>query len=248
MTPDRQPFEDLKPAEQGAQATETKLSEEASRAWSQENRRLIYLIVSVAAFMVVAHFTPLRAWITNVQVWKIHLRQYGWVAHAGFALVCAGGVLVGIPRLPLCAVAGLVFGFAEGLALSLGGSTLGSYGAFLVARMGGRRAVLARASRWPWMEPLLKQPSLMRVFWMRQMMLPGIVLNVLLGVTGVAHWTFMVGTFIGYMPMNVAFTLVGSGLGKESLTRTLMQLLAAMGVINVLGWLVWRLAAKQKGR
>jgi uncharacterized membrane protein YdjX (TVP38/TMEM64 family) len=100
--------------------------------------------------------------------------------------------------------------------------------------------------RWPWLEPLLKQPSMLRVFWVRQLMLPGIVLNVLLGVTAVRHRTFLMGTVLGYLPMNMAFTLVGSGLGKDSLARTLMQLMAAMGLINVLGWLMWRLLGERK--
>jgi uncharacterized membrane protein YdjX (TVP38/TMEM64 family) len=245
MTPD-QPCEKSQPAEQETVATEMQLSEEASRSWTRENRRMVVLALSVGVFMVIAHFTPLRAWITNVQVWKGHIRDLGWMAHVGFGLVCAGSVLVGIPRLPLCAAAGLVFGFGEGLLLSLIGSTAGSYGAFVAARLGGRRAVLARAMRWPWLEPLLKQPSMLRVFWVRQLMLPGIVLNVLLGVTAVRHRTFLMGTVLGYLPMNMAFTLVGSGLGKDSLARTLMQLMAAMGLINVLGWLMWRLLGERK--
>jgi uncharacterized membrane protein YdjX (TVP38/TMEM64 family) len=245
MTPD-QPSEKSQPAEQETMATEMQLSEEANRSWARENRRMLFLALSVGVFMVIAHFTPLRAWITNVQVWKGHIRDLGWMAHAGFGLVCAGSVLVGIPRLPLCSAAGLVFGFGEGLVLSLVGSTLGSYGAFLAARMGGRRAVLERASSWPWLEPLLKTPSLSRVCWVSQLMMPGIVLNVLLGVTAVGHRTYLMGTVLGYLPMNMAFTLVGSGLGKDSLARTLMQLMAAMGLINVLGWLMWRLLGKRK--
>ncbi len=219
---------------------ENLLGEEASRSLKEENRKVLILIGVVATFMLVAQFTPLRAWITNVQVWKGYIRDLGWVAHGVFAAVCAGGVMLGIPRLPLCGAAGLIFGFGEGTLLSLVGSTFGSYGAFLMARHGARRAVASRAARWPWLNKLLEKPSIMRVVWVRQLMVPGIVLNVLLGVSAVRHRIFLVGTALGYLPLNLAFSLVGSGMGKENLLVTMTQLLGAIGAVNLVAWFVWR--------
>lgn len=235
-------------ADAGADTTtEAALVEsETARSMKHENKRVLTLVAVVALFMLLAHFTPLKAWITNVQVWKTFVNDLGWAAHLSFMLATALGVLIGLPRLPLCAGAGLVFGFVEGLALSLAGSVLGSYGTFLMTRAGARRAVLARAARWPWLAGLLKEPSLMKVFWVRQMMLPGIVLNVLLGVSAVSHRLFLAGTTAGYLPLNVAFTLVGSGLGKGSLAHSLTQLLGALAVVNGVGWLVWRFARRPK--
>ena len=158
MTPPDSPLKET-PLSETTTEEELLLGEEAKRSWKKENRQIIQLGLGVAAFMVIAHFTPLRAWITNVQVWKGYVRELGWLAHGGFGLLCATAVMVGIPRLSLCAAAGLLFGFGEGLALSLVGSVLGSYGAFILARKGGRRAVRERASRWPWLEPMLRRPS-----------------------------------------------------------------------------------------
>ncbi len=224
-----------------------RLASETRQSMNRESRRILILVTIIALFLVLAHFTPLKAWITNVQVWKGLVDEMGWLAHGTFVLACALSVLVGLPRLPLCAAAGLIFGFAEGVALSLVGSCLGSYGTFLMTRAGARRAVLVRAQRWPWMQSMLEKPSLLKVFWVRQMMLPGLVLNVLLGVTGISHPTFLLGTLAGYLPLNIAFTLVGSGLGKGSLAASLTQLLGALAVVNVVGWLVWKLARSQKG-
>lgn len=223
------------------------VEQETSRALSKETRQVLLAVLLVAAFMALAHFTPLKAWITNVQIWKNLVREFGWGAHAVFVAACAGVVMLGVPRLPLCAVAGLIFGFGEGLALSLAGSTCGSYGAFVLSRHGFRRAAESRAEKWPWLKKLLKKPSIMRLFWVRQLMVPGLVLNVLLGMTPVKHSRFLLGTLMGYMPLNVAFSLVGSGLGKGSLTQTIAQLLAAMAVINIAAWLVYRVMKKQRG-
>ena len=222
------------------------VEQETSRALNKETRQVLLAVLLVAAFMALAHFTPLRAWITNVQAWKGLVREFGWGAHAVFVAACAGVVMLGVPRLPLCAAAGLIFGFGAGLGLSLIGSALGSYGAFVLSRHGFRRAAESRAEKWPWLKRLLKKPSIMRVFWVRQLMVPGLVLNVLLGMTPVRHSRFLLGTLLGYMPLNVAFSLVGSGLGKGSLAHTLMQLLAAMAVINIAAWLVYRVMKKQR--
>ncbi|MES2598862.1 MAG: VTT domain-containing protein [Verrucomicrobiota bacterium] len=227
---------------------ESRLGEEAGKSWRKENRKILLLVLGIAAFMLLSHFTPLRAWITNVQTWKGYVDQLGWIAHLAFGLVVTLSVMVGIPRLALCGAAGLIFGFAEGLTLSLVGSTLGSYGAFLIARHGGRRAVLSRVSQWSWLSTLLERPSWLRVFWVRQLMLPGLVLNVLLGVTTVRHRTFLLGTLLGYLPLNIALSLVGSGMGKDSLVKTLVQLCAALGLINIVGWLVWRKSRQPKVR
>ena len=71
-------------------------------------------------------------------------------------------------------------------------------------------------------------------------MLPGVVLNAVLGVAETRHRTFLGGTLLGYIPLNVAATLVGSGLGKSSLAQSAVQLMAALAVINVVVWLLWR--------
>ncbi len=224
----------------------TEVEQETSRALGKETRQVLFAVLLVAAFMALAHFTPLKAWITNVQIWKEMVREFGWGAHAIFMAACAGAVMLGVPRLPLCAAAGLVFGFGQGLVLSLVASTLGSYGAFVLSRHGFRRAAESRAEKWPWLKKLLKKPSVIRVFWVRQLMVPGLVLNVLLGMTPVKHRRFLLGTLLGYLPLNVAFSLVGSGLGKGSLATTLTQLLGAMAVINIAAWLVYRVMKKQK--
>jgi len=216
------------------------IEQETSRALGKETRQVLTAVLVVAAFMALAHFTPMKAWITNVQSWKGFVREFGWMAHAVFMLVTAGAVMMGVPRLAFCSAAGLIFGFGEGLLLSLLGSTLGSYGAFILSRHGFRRAAEARAEKWPWLKKMLKKPSVMRVFWARQLMVPGIVLNVLIGMTPLLHSRFLLGTALGYLPLNIAFSLVGSGLGKESITTTMTQLLAAMAVINVAAWLVFR--------
>ncbi len=225
-------------------APESALAEATVQSIRRENRRVGGLVLVAALLLAVSHFTPLGAWIADIQQAKDWLRGHGWTGRAVFAAACALGVLSGLPRLPLCAAGGLLFGFAAGLPLSWFGTAVGSYGVFLLARMGARRAVLARTATVPWLAGLLEQPSVLRIFWARQLMLPGVLINVLLGVTPVSHRAFWFGTLLGYLPLNVAFTLVGSGLGKGSLAQSLTQLLGALGAVHLLGWLLWRLVRR----
>jgi len=216
------------------------LGEEASRSLGKERRQIGFLVLLVATFMGIAHFTPLSGWLDNAQEWKRAIREFGWAGHLGFFLVTALAVMFGVPRLTLCGTAGLLFGFSEGVLLSLFGSTLGSYGTFLMVRRGFRKSVARQAAARPWLGKLLEKPSLLKVFWVRQLALPGLVLNAIFGVTTIRHRIFLGGTLLGYIPLNLAATLVGSGLGKESLKQTAFQLLAALAVINIVMWLVWR--------
>lgn len=240
MSASMEPEAPLNPPPDASSENETQLLEEAGRSWRKENRRIIAMVIGVAVFMLIAHQTPLRAWITNIQVWKQYIREAGWAAHVGFGAACACAVAVGVPRLPLCAAAGLLFGFAEGVLLSLVGTLAGSYGAFVIARVSGRSAVQSRADALPWLKALLERPSVARVFWIRQLMVPGVLLNVTLGVSDVGHRAYLLGTTLGYLPLNAAFSLVGSGLGKGGIAQVIAQMSAAAAMVNIIGWLVWR--------
>jgi uncharacterized membrane protein YdjX (TVP38/TMEM64 family) len=216
------------------------LGEEARKGLGKERRQILVLVLVVAAFMLLAHFTPLRAWLENAQEWKRYVQEFGWMSRVGFLMATALAVMLGVPRMALGGVAGLLFGFTEGLLISLVGSTLGSYGTFLLIRRGFRKSVAIQAEKRPWLAKLLKKPSFLKVFWVRQLVLPGVVLNAVLGVAETRHRTFLGGTLLGYIPLNVAATLVGSGLGKSSLAQSAVQLMAALAVINVVVWLLWR--------
>lgn len=224
----------------GDEETMAALGEEARKGLGKERRQIALLVLLVGGFMLVAHFTPLRGWLENAQEWKRYVKEFGWGSRAVFFGATAAAVMLGVPRLAMCGTAGLLFGFAEGLVLSLAGSTLGSYGTFLMVRRGFRKSVASQALKRPWLARLLKKPSLMKVFWVRQLVLPGLVLNAVLGVAETRHRVFLGGTLLGYVPLNVAATLVGSGLGKSSLAQSAVQLMAALGVINLVVWLLWR--------
>lgn len=221
-------------------AEEELISAEAGKQWRRESRRLILLVAGLCGALALTHFIPLQAWITDVQGWKQSVRSMGWPAHFGFAMAVAAAVMLGLPRLAFCGAAGLIFGFTEGNMLSLGGSLLGSYASFMLARRGARKAVLKRIEDRPWLQRLVQRCSWRRVFLVRQLMLPGLLLNALLGVSQTKARDFLTGTLLGYIPLNLAFCLVGSSVGKGSLAHSLMQLCCAVAIVNLGGALLLR--------
>lgn len=103
---------------------ETLLEREASASLWKENRQVLALAAVVVAFLAIAHLTPLKSWLESGQQWKHYIDEFGLAAHLVFGGASALAVMFGMPRLPLCSVAGAVFGFKEGLVISWLSSTL----------------------------------------------------------------------------------------------------------------------------
>ncbi|MEZ5852781.1 MAG: VTT domain-containing protein [Hyphomicrobiaceae bacterium] len=208
---------------------------------SGETRRLLVLAVFILGALLALHFTPLKAWMEDIRSLKARIDDYGLLADAAFVAISMAAIALGVPRLALCGLAGTLFGFVEGALVALIASVLGSYGAFLLARWGGRawaeRKLAGATER---LQGTLAEPTIANIFIARQLPVPGIVPNVLLGLMPTPHRTFLIGTFLGYLPSNAIVALAGSSLGKESLTKAIMQVsLSMMGLALLSILLVW---------
>ncbi|MFM9943347.1 MAG: TVP38/TMEM64 family protein [Hyphomicrobiaceae bacterium] len=211
-----------------------------------ETRRLLLLAVVIFGLLLALHFTPLKAWMDDLQAMKQLVQGYGWKAYAGFWLASVAAIALGVPRLALCGLAGALFGFVAGGLVSLASSILGSYGAFLLARWSGREWAerkLAGAS--DGLRQLLATPSIGSIFIARQLPVPGILVNALIGVLPTPHRTFLIGTALGYLPSTAIVALAGSSLGKDSLGLAMTQVSLAMAGLGafstLLMWLRHRL-------
>ncbi len=206
-----------------------------------ETRRLLLLALVVLGLLMVLHFTPLKAWMEDLQALKQHVQSYGWKAYAGFGVASVAAIALGVPRLALCGLAGALFGFVAGGILALGSAVTGSYGAFLLARWSGRdwaERKLAGAS--PTLRALLAKPGIVSIFIARQLPVPGILINVMVGILATPHRTFLVGTILGYIPSTAIVALAGSSLGKDSLGAAIAQVsLAMLGLGALSALLVW---------
>ena len=206
-----------------------------------EVRRLLILALAVAGLVLVLHFTPLNQWLGDLQALKQQIRAYGWKAHAVFAAGTIAAIALGVPRLALCALAGALFGFVAGGIIALVSSLTGSWCAFLIARWSGRdwaEKRLAGAS--DKLRSVLATPTITTIFVARQLPVPGVLINAMLGVLPTSQRTFLIGTALGYLPSTAIVALAGSSLGKDSLAVAMTQIsLAMIGLAVLTLLLVW---------
>jgi uncharacterized membrane protein YdjX (TVP38/TMEM64 family) len=109
----------------------------------------------------------------------------------------------------------------------LAGALLGYYGVFCFVRWGGREWVL---HRWPKLRRLsegLKDYGIGGVFLVRQVPVHGSLTNLALGLSGVRHYQFLIGSGIGLLPEAIPAALIGAGLVSGSFEKAFPYLAGA---------------------
>src|SRR6266566_2475699 len=143
------------------------------------------------------------------------------VAHAGtkaifvFILAYAGLVALSVPGSVYFTLAsGFLFGPWAGTAYALIGATLGAIVVFLAARA-GLAGLAARAG--PWVrrfEAGFRRDGLNYLLVLRLIpIIPFWLLNLVAGAIGLRLRVFVVGTFVGMIPVSFIYASLGNGLG-----------------------------------
>ncbi len=219
------------------------LETEAAESTKSSGLRFIVMALVVAVCLALFHLTPLKHYATDLYAFRDKIQETGMWAPMAFLGLTTVLIAVGVPRLPLCALGGMLFGFLQGFLLGQFAALFGSYATFVFARWGGRDWVRKRVAQDGKLNKLLKHPSLFSVFLVRQLPIIGIVPNLVLGLTPVRHRVFLVGSFLGYLPSAAWVALIGSGIGKQSLAHALSQISLAMlglGGVSAIAWYLRR--------
>lgn len=216
---------------------------EAKPPW----RRIVFLAILVAAFLAVVYLSPLRQYLGKVQELSQSIRGLGFLAPLVLTGCIAVLVAVGFPRLAFCVLAGMALGFWWGLLWAQIGTLIGNYVLFLITRASSGdwvRRYLAKRSR---LAGLIHNEGIPGVILARQLPVPGLVVNLTLGMLGIRHSHFLIGTAIGQLPQAIPCTLIGAGVVKASFGHSagFIGLAAALAVLVwlLLKWLMERRAA-----
>jgi uncharacterized membrane protein YdjX (TVP38/TMEM64 family) len=191
---------------------------------------------------------PIEDWLNqgeNVRAWLAALGLAGpWM----FTGITALAVAFGLPRLAFCTLAGGMFGFTWGFICSqlgsLFGSLFGAYFMFLLARRSPPERVL---KRFPQLTALSVPAG--RGWWtvllVRQFPIAGLYNDILLGWSPASHRDFWIGSFLGFLPLGVAATLMGAGALQADLRRMGGYWALAAGLFLLLNLsLKWTVARK----
>jgi uncharacterized membrane protein YdjX (TVP38/TMEM64 family) len=214
-------------------------------AWRPYVKAAIVVLV-LGSFAVILRWTPLADVASNVRGMQAALDGMGAFAPAAFFGLASVAMFVGAPRLVFCTLGGVLFGFVEGLVLSQFATMVGALGPFLFARWGNgapkapRLKVIARAKEY------LKRRSVMDIFLLRQLPIWGVLLNLILGSSDVPLTTFLVGSFLGYLPQSIVFALIGSGFGEETMLLAALRFFGAGCLLALAAIITWRVMRRRK--
>ena len=153
---------------------------------------------------------PWGNWMQYGAMLRSASAQLGFWSPLLFMAAAAIGTAFGLPRLIFCLMAGWLFGFEYGFAWSQLGSLLGAYALFLLARHTRPEQLL---QKYPKLSALSTPmgSGWFSVLLVRQLPLAGLYNDILLAWSPVSHRDFWIGSFIGFLPLGIAASLMGAG-------------------------------------
>ena len=202
--------------------------------------KLLIILAVVAAALALAHSTPARTYLGDIQIFKFWLLSLGWVGPVAWMGIVFALVALGMPRLLFCPIGGLAFGFWHGLLWTQVATVAGSYALFLFVRWGGRDFVLRH---WPRVGRLKEHvnghSAAILVFAVRQLPISGLIIDFLLGLSPIRHGHFLLGTAFGILPEAVPLTLAASGFSNLTGREIPLYTGFAVGFLLIMLVLMW---------
>jgi uncharacterized membrane protein YdjX (TVP38/TMEM64 family) len=209
------------------------------------------LVAFVLASLVLAHIPAVRNAVTEWWPGADFIRDHVWTAGLIFTAGVAVLVAVGVPRLALWWLAGVMFGLARGLLFAEVGTVIGSYATFCFVRWAGRDMILRR---WPVLDRYgqrLGKGGWATVFLARVTPISSLIINATLALTRVRHREFLLASAAGFLPEGAPATLLGAAgrkLGQGLLARSIAYILFGVVVLAAAGFFVIRYRRRAAAR
>jgi len=205
------------------------------------------LLIAVMGCSLLIYSMPLKDVLSQSHQIKLWLAETGYAAPVLFTLASAFLTAIGMPRLLLCSLAGVVFGFTWGFVWSHFGTLLGAYGTFIFARWSGREYVQQKFPKIIALSESTQARGWRSVLFMRQLPISGLYNDILLGLSSVSHCDFWIGSALGFLPLGVTATLVGAGTIQADISHLAQYLgIAAVAFFILTLSLKWILAQRQR--
>lgn len=180
------------------------------------------LLALVAAAALAFHFSPLGRSVSlaSLRAWLESVRARWWAGPA-FALLYTAGCLAAVPGSPMSVAGALAFGPWWGILWVVAGSNLGLNATFLVSRFLGKGWIDQKlhGRRLDDLNARLAEHGLLRVLQLR--LIPAIPFNLLnyaCGLTRVRWRDYALGSFLGMLPLNIAYVWAAGAVGEALLS------------------------------
>jgi len=206
-------------------------------SWSRPLVKGLLLLAVLCAGLLVVYFSPLNHYLRNIQEINERLKHTGMAAPLIYTLGVFLLVAFGCPRLILCTLGGMAFGFFWGLIWSQLGTLMGSYVQFLFIGWGGRNLALRQKPSLNILAQLFKTRGIPAIVLLRQLPMPGVVVNVVLVLMNVRHTDYLIGALIGFPPQAIPSTLIGAGFIQQSFGKSFGYITGAI-ILLMMIWLL----------
>ncbi len=173
-------------------------------------KTFLKIAVALTALILLFVLLPIREWLTAFNEFVAGLGAWGMLL---FVLVYIVAAVFMIPGSALTLGAGFAFGLVNGMIVTSLGSTLGAGAAFLVGRYLARekiRAKFASGERFRAVDEAVAEQGWKIVGLLRlSPVFPYNVLNVILGLTGIKFWHYLIASWVGMLPGTLLYVYAG---------------------------------------
>ena len=174
---------------------------------------------ALASVIFLVHYLDIPAF--DETVIDTRIRNGGIQGILLYITMTALGSAVGIPRQMLSFLGGYAFGAAAGTLFATIGTAMGCAGGFFFARFFARNSIIKKfASPMRRLDAFLSRSPFSMTLVVRLLPIGNNALTSLLaGVTSIPARWFLAGSFLGYLPQNYIFSLLGSGIRVDPFWR-----------------------------
>lgn len=187
----------------------------------------IFLLLALLAVIIVGSLVfPPDQWVPAAQ-WGEALHTAGAPGVVVFLVAGTLATSVGLPRQLVAFIAGLAYGTAAGLLISLVSALLGCY---LTIRFSQHFLAGWVTTRFPMMvatlNRFLRRDVFLKILVLRlQPLGTNLLTNLCVGFTRISHRLFLTATAVGYIPQMLVFSLLGSGVRVGSNAQIVVSIL-----------------------
>ncbi len=206
----------------------------------QSYKTVLWIALGIFTLAIVCLYTPVKLLFDQAFL-VMELDHLGPYAALFFVLGFTIATTFGFPGNIATIAAGAVFGLVWGTVWSLLGATFGAVGAFLLARYliydwvthyFGQRPLMQRINR-----AIVRSPMSFVLAMRFTPLSPFSLVNFLFGLTPIDLKTYTIGTFVGLIPLTIAYTWLGVT-GKQAFSggdhRPFFLALGALTILSLL--------------
>ncbi len=199
--------------------------------------KTLLLVILLIGSLTVLRLSPLWYYLDPSHISLLQDKLAGFRSMAPFVFFAGGALLIamGVPRTIFSILGGMVFGFLTGTFLAIAAAFAGSVVIIWLTRFLGRPLFHQKIGhRLKTIEGRLEDNGFLVVLILRQLPLPSILINVLIGLSSINSTAFILGSLLGLIPEAAIFALFGSSVREDFALRISLASLSLIVLIIVI--------------